>query len=196
MSRAGERAHLNEERPSADDVMRWHDDVFVALGRLERSLGEAILAQSEVPEQFVGMSEEEVRRHFGDARDELEHVTCLQLLAAAEAVLRVDYLIRVYGKQKDPISKAFRALYKEKKRRVALDEDLLDLWREHEPASRTVIGDFRGALHYRNWLAHGRYWKPALARSNYDAQSLFEDLCALFRKLPGVSGWPGKLVRL
>ena len=35
MTRTGKRSSFNEDRPSAADIIRWHDDVFIALGRLD-----------------------------------------------------------------------------------------------------------------------------------------------------------------
>jgi hypothetical protein len=34
-------------------------------------------------------------------------------------------------------------------------------------SGKSVISDLRGALNYRNWLAHGRYWVAKLGRK-YD----------------------------
>jgi hypothetical protein len=33
------------------------------------------------------------------------------------------------------------------------------------PTTKRPIGDFKGALNLRHWLAHGRYWNPKLGRT-------------------------------
>ncbi|WP_156041636.1 hypothetical protein [Chondromyces apiculatus] len=174
--------------------MRWHDDVFLALASMERTIGEAISARGDVPEAFIGMTQDEVKSHFDGAHDELELVTCLQRMAAAEAVLQLDFRARAAeeSEQDDPLNADAQVLFRakqEKKKRTELEE-LLTLWETHEPRGRLAIEAFRGTLHLRHWLAHGGYWKPRLARAKYDARLIFEISSALFETLPRVKGWP------
>ena len=72
-----------------------------------------------------------------------------------------------------------------------MDDDLLEVWKEHVPDSRAPIGEFRGVLHLRHWLAHGRYWKASLGRKEYDAQAVFSIASKMFEMLSDVEGWPG-----
>ena len=90
------------------------------------------------------------------------------VLAAVEAALRVDYLLRSIGKRKEPLSRAFRQLYKSRQERAKFDEDLLDLWGQHHPELKRYIGELRAALKFRHWLAHGRYWqRPTSGRFDF-----------------------------
>ena len=96
--------------------------------------------------------------------------SCLATLAAVEAALRNDYLLRARQRRKDPLSRAFRVIYKTKRENVRFDEDLLDLWVEYHPDLRRLVGELRAALHFRHWLAHGRSWeRPAHGRFDYDS---------------------------
>jgi len=89
-------------------------------------------------------------------------------LAAVEAALRIDYRLRATQRRKDPLSRAFRVIYRAKREKVRFDEDLLDLWVEHHPDLRRLVGELRAALHFRNWLAHGRSWeRPAHGRFDF-----------------------------
>lgn len=89
----------------------------------------------------------------------------LQLLAATEAALRVDFIHRVAIKKRDAVSREFGKLYKEHGKKhglsIKLKQQLLEA---HEQAAapevQRAINDFVGALKIRHWLAHGRYWKP------------------------------------
>jgi hypothetical protein len=74
------------------------------------------------------------------------------------------YLLRCTSKLKDPLSREFRQLYKTNEERVRLDEDLLRLWAQNDPGLGPLISNLRGALKFRHWLAHGRYWEPKLGR--------------------------------
>jgi hypothetical protein len=182
------RVSLFEGRPRASQLKQWHLDMRSAVDDRELKVLALIWQHAPVPDAVLGMTPDEVVRYFEDARGELEVATSLMVLAEAEAVLRVDYLSRVRRKGKDPLSRAFRELHKQKERRVALEQDLLDTWVAHHNDCKSVVSDFRGALSFRHWLAHGRYWTPKLGR-RYAVRDVFEIAERLFAKLPDVSGW-------
>ena len=132
---------------------------------------------------FSTLGENNVSRYVGftpsDASDVLkERVTetglrsSLAVLSSLEAVFRIDYLVRCQDRLKDDLSRDFRELHKQSAARVRLDEDILELWSLHYPALRGRIGEFRGALKFRHWLAHGRYWIPKLGRK-YDFADIY-----------------------
>jgi len=111
----------------------------------------------------------------------------LVLLAAAEAALRVDYILRIIENKKDGVSKGFVALYKKQQLEVGLEDQLLRVWKRQPSATaarKSAMGDFRGALKLRHWLAHGRYWKPQLAQE-YDPQDVF-DICDALLKATSI----------
>lgn len=177
-------SRFNDERLTGPELLEWHHGVLVALGEREQRV---LMGAAALTDEFLAMTPEEVSASFDDQRDELDSLTMLGLLAAAEADLRVDYLTRVFERKKDDVSRAFRDLYKESATRVRLDEDLLEIWLQHAPCKKEV-GDFRGALKLRHWLAHGRYWPPKLGRS-YDADDVFLLIRALFAVLPDLPPW-------
>lgn len=115
---------------------------------------------------FIGYTLSEVEEELDKYIQELDKSCSFTLLAAIEAYLRIDYLQRCYNKEKDLLSKDFRALFKDKRTRAALSDDILDLWAKHLQR-KISISQLRAALHYRDWLAHGRYWIAKLGR-NYD----------------------------
>ena len=106
----------------------------------------------------------------------------LDLLSATEATLRVDFWNRVHNKEKDELSRRFRDLAKNFEERIALEEQLLDAWVAVSPDTKSPAGDFKGALKLRNWLAHGRYWTPKLARQSYSPGDVFDICERLLRK--------------
>ncbi len=122
---------------------------------------------------FVGYTLDELDEELDNYIDELDKSCAFTVLAAIEAHLRVDYLQRCYNKEKDNLSRDFRALYKNKGTSVSLSDDILALWAKYL-LNKSSISELRSALHYRDWLAHGRYWVARLGRS-YD----FNDLLTL-----------------
>jgi len=185
------RVSFFPERRTAPEIMEWYASVKRALEAREQSVLTAIDEERATPGEFLGMTADEVSTWFEEHRSELELAAILLLLTESEAVLRVDYLVRVYQRRKDDVSRAFRELYKEKGTHARLDEDLLAIWLDHVPEVKSGVSAYRSLLHLRNWLAHGRYWSPKLGRSHqdYDAELVHDELTIMFAKLTDVLGW-------
>jgi hypothetical protein len=115
-----------------------------------------------------------VSGELGKRLGEVDLTSSLTVLASVEAAFRIDYLKRCYRKGKDPVSRAFRDIYREKRQHASLEDEILEAWINNSSVARSVIGDLRGAFRFRHWLAHGRYWTPKLGR-RYD----FDDVFAL-----------------
>ena len=144
---------------------------------------DALLTDSYVGDFFVGMTHENVDAYFEEYKRELEFLVCFNIISAAEGYLRLDYLTRVYKRLKDPVSRKFRALYKQSGTRIRLNEDILGALAEEYRSCKMAIGEFRGILGLRDWLAHGRYWEPKFGRQ-YTPEDAFEVVEQLFEILP------------
>ena len=122
-------------------------------------------AGKSLPAYFMGMRERQLEEYFEQCRKELDYITCLQLLSAIEAILRLDFLGRVNKpRPNSKIDQAFRDIFEVKAFKVNLEEDILDKWKEHKPACVDEIGTLKQILRFRNWLAHGRYWRPSFPK--------------------------------
>lgn len=134
---------------------------------------------------FIDMTEGEIALEAQSLIDELQKETVFHLLAGIEALLRIDFIVRIDKKDKQPISCYFRNNYnmfeKQKKRNSKTLEykknegdvkwrvadkyrvDLCDVihkgWREFYPENKKCLNLLSDAFNYRNWLAHGRYRK-------------------------------------
>ena len=135
-----------------------------------------VAGDPDVDARFYGMTLDEIDRFFR----ELDYLVMFDLMAATEAVVRLEYWTRVDNKHKDALSRALRKLYRQKSLQVKLDDDLLDLWSTLRPTLKDTIGDFKGALKFRHWLAHGRYWETTFAR-DYAPGDVF-DICYNLRQ--------------
>jgi hypothetical protein len=125
------------------------------------------------------MTPAEIEDFFTRHRNELDFLAMLDLMSAAEAVIRLDYLNRVAKRLKDPISKSFKTINKNlsttnKADKVSLEEHILDTWAAVAPATKNSVSDFKAALKIRHWLAHGRYWNPRLGRQQYSPGDIFD----------------------
>lgn len=137
--------------------------------------------------RFAAMSSAEVASHLQVELDELGRMSSLSVLAAVEAAFRMDYLVRVNERRRDVLSRAMRELYSRSGSRVSFEDEILELWRDNTSGARQAISDLKGAMKYRHWLAHGRYWTPKMGRSKYDFQSIYEMAEAILVGFPLVS---------
>jgi hypothetical protein len=108
----------------------------------------------------------------------------LALLASAEALLRVDFKVRLERRIKEPrdVRQRFKELEASDGDRVRL-EDILHVWKE-KVGHPDRFAAFFEYLRVRHWLAHGRYWELKTSR-RAEPQDVFEVIDALFRVLPG-----------
>jgi hypothetical protein len=147
---------------SLHEIADYHNDVVDSLTVFLQPS-----RQQDSP-RFLGYSLAEFHEFLLGRIEETDLRSSLAILAAVEAALRIDYLLRATKRGKDPLSKAFRTIYREKQENARFDEDLLDLWGQYYPELKRIIGELRAALHFRHWLAHGRYWeRPTHGRFDY-----------------------------
>jgi hypothetical protein len=126
---------------------------------------------------------------------ELSYQTVFLLLASSEASLRVDFDERVARRGKDAISQGCRRLAQTSKasgqRGIRL-EDILDIYRNESPitTAKSAVGRLKTLLHFRHWVAHGRYWVDKSGMRDPDPFDVWNDLRHLFASLPGFAPLP------
>lgn len=118
--------------------------------------------------KLTGYSLYEIQQAKLDNINILDRNIVFEILAFLEAILRVDYHHRIKNRKKDPLSRSFQEIHKQKGNKVSLIGDILKKHREHNQENKKIIDAFQRALDYRNWLAHGRYWKSEKTNNNYD----------------------------
>ncbi len=84
--------------------------------------------------------------------EETDQRSAFFILTSLEAAFRVDYQFRCEKRMKDDLSRAFRAIWKSRKMRVRLDEDIFEAWREYSSGSRQLIAGLRSAFNFRHCL--------------------------------------------
>jgi len=132
--------------------------------------------------QFLGLTRPEVDEFFDAHRAELEMLTMFELLASTEAILRIDFNIRVADRRKDSLSRRFRAIRKAVGDKIRINEHILRPMQE-EGVPSGVLAYFRATLKLRHWLAHGRHWHPKLGQ-NYAPGDVFDIARALLDTIP------------
>ncbi|MCK4257598.1 MAG: hypothetical protein KAX49_01385 [Halanaerobiales bacterium] len=147
-----------------DEIYDWYNMCKSSLLNYKKYIKNCIESQTNVPNKFLIMSLNEIEEYFQDLHEETELAASFNMLANVEGCLRLDFFNRVYAKKKDSLSKDFFQIYKIKNKNIQLDEDILEKWKEHFPQLKSFISDYKSALKYRHWLAHGRYWVPKLGK--------------------------------
>jgi len=173
---AGKPAAASPEHPEA--VWNWYQFQRRILGEeLRRARtafagprGAADLERVKYGVRTLG----ELEIWFREQGYELDLLTMLGMLAATEAHLQIDFQVRAKRKLRDDVSKAFKKADDEKgRKRINLEDDILDTWRDKRPERETkeCLSQFKGALNLRHWLAHGRHWEAKLGR-DYTTQDV------------------------
>jgi hypothetical protein len=116
--------------------------------------------------RFVGRSRRGIADEVALRLRESDLRSSLMLLTSLEASFRLDFNDRCKRRLKDDLSRHFREVEKSRTDRVRLD-DILEGWKLHADVAASLIQQLRGALQFRHWLAHGRYWPPKFGRK-YD----------------------------
>ena len=122
---------------------------------------------------FTGLTPIEVIDELNYQISEIERDACLNLLAAIEALFRLDYAIRCEEKDKTELSRQFRELFAEYQYRLPLEDSLFEVWKKEPSIKRSIISNLKSAFKYRHWLAHGRYWTLKAGRPKYDFYDLY-----------------------
>ena len=172
---------LSNEEQNLLDVWSWYEFQRALIGEEKSRVLAGLSSGLGLPmARYVGKTREELDGDFAYQLAELGQLTMLGMLACTEAALRVDFIERVANKKKDDVSRRFWEIYKGQGiEKIRLEEDILDTCRDLglAPGIKPAVAEFKGALHLRNWLAHGRYWKPKLGHAaEYDAVDVF-DIC-------------------
>jgi hypothetical protein len=162
------RSFAPRDDPDIDSVWRWFE-YQLTLTQEDRERVLRIIAPGsdfhasavrahDAP--FIFLTRKDVDEFFDNQIGQLELLTMFEMLATAEATLRIAFKTRVKQRRKDALSRRFRASYKRHGEKIRLDEDILAALKEEG----FKVGAFRGTLKLRDWLAHGRHWHPKLGR--------------------------------
>ena len=181
------RVSISSNRIGVDDVWEYYETIRAAIVQFAEMTRQSLAGGADLQDpRLFGMDMAELDAYFESLLDEADKQASLFLIASAEATIRVDFLERVYERRKDHVSRALRDVYKSRcehnKIKVRLDEDILDIWASEVAQAKTPVGTFKGALRFRHWLAHGRFWVPKLGRK-YDPSGIVQLVIDLFEAI-------------
>ncbi len=171
------RSDSNRELLSTDGIAKYHEDVVDSLRFFLKQLYES------KNKRFVGYTLSLFEQELNKRISETDLRSSLTILSAVEATLYSDFHLRVEHRRKDALSQSFRRLKRARRTRPRFDEDILELWKLHHPELGKLVGKLRAATHFRNWLAHGRYWERP-ENDRFDYSSLYDLALATLQSFP------------
>src|SRR5271165_2086491 len=163
-------------KATLEAIAEYHYDVVASLRLYVSEESPDFLARlnEEAPEFLASFLAEptdklraELMKRLAVRLEETDLRSAFVILTIVEATFRLDYKYRCEKRLKDDLSRDFRAIYKDRKTAVRLDEDIFEAWKRNYPDSQRLISELRGAFGLRDWFAHGRCWEPKLGRK-YD----------------------------
>ncbi|WFO52531.1 hypothetical protein [Aeromonas veronii] len=157
------KTSFTNEHSTINDVEGYYVDSEASL----KLFYNVNLQNSPIPARFFGYSKNEIFDELKERKETLDRMCSLELLAAIEARIRVDYLVRCQNKLKDALSRDLRLVYSKKENKASLKDDIISAWKIKHPNHKEILDNFGKSLDYRNWLAHGRYWLPKKAPHIY-----------------------------
>ncbi len=157
---AKERISFSKQNLELSEIVEYYLDSEAALKKYYPITGKT----DTLIEKFILYTKDEIIKEFKKRVDELDKTSSLTILTSVEAKFRIDYLNRCYKRKKDPLSLELRDLYKIKENHASLEDEILVFWKKHFPDYKGLFSEIIGALKYRHWIAHGRYWYPKLGR--------------------------------
>jgi hypothetical protein len=181
--------HATSEPQTLDEIREWFRDIVDALAAQRVSVQSAIRLGTVSVSRFVGMTEEELDDWYDARRRELDRLTVLNLVASAEAALKIDYFRRVGQKLRDPLAQAYREWHKTlsgvKQLRPDFDEGgILDILKQANVIDNNIVGRYRECLRARHWVGHGRYWAKPVEVDHLDPDEVYDRASNLLRSMP------------
>lgn len=177
------------ERQTLDEIREWYRGIVDALIIHRASVLQCLQGGSPVAARFVGMTEAELDDDFDGLRHELNRLTMLNLVASAEATVRVDFHRRINERLKDVLAKDYRRWHQtlsvKKKRLPDFDAGgILEKLKDAKVMSKHIIGEYRRCLRLRHWVGHGRYWNKPKEVDQLDPDDVYNRAKALLDALP------------
>ncbi len=127
------RVSFSGQEVSLSYIWQWYQETEKAINHYKIMVINSLTSGARMSDTFLSMTKDEIIEHFTEQKEELEKLVSLDFIASAEASLRVDYLTRVYNKNKDNVSRHFRELYQKKRLEAKLSEDILEIWVNSHP---------------------------------------------------------------
>jgi hypothetical protein len=166
-----------------DDILDWYSVTSECISQVIMATHNSkiyeISPNSIIPQEMLYMSLNEISQYININERHLSESTCLKLISAFEGGIKYDAEKRTRKKR---IGKIFRSLYrrvKSKGKKGAGLITIIDTWLDYHGIPYNQIGNVKGIIKYRHWLAHGKYWDKkqlSVAKSAITPEIIYGEL--------------------
>lgn len=174
---------------SINDVYEWYETTeewltsLVQILREVRNIGQIDKISNYIPEDLLFATPDETHQLLTEKREHLLEAACMQLFSAYEGTLQDDMKRRRKGR----IGKALKKLSKDSISKKAADVNaILDCWIDNLGIELHNYSFLKGAIKYRHWLAHGKYWDDVNAPINISSitpKMLYDSMISIFETI-------------
>jgi hypothetical protein len=180
------RTPLNRDPTRVTDVWQHYKIMRDSLVRLyEQTRYSRAHNLSDCHPRFFAMDAQDIEESYQKDLEETDAQACLLLIAAAEAAIMLDFVSRVELRQKGEVNGELRHVFRRKCKNIVnnvnVGDHVLTVWAKKFPTSKACIGNFKGALHYRHWLAHGRWQRRDIRQ--YHPAGILDIIHAVFESI-------------
>jgi hypothetical protein len=172
---AGRSVSLSGDEKGIDGIWSWYDDQLQAIRAFRNDvLSLSTTGALSTNSKFLGYTQDELIEYFSDSVVALEDLVSFDLISATEGVLKNDYFTRVYKKDKSELGRKYREIHKLSLDKPRLELDIIDTCKDCIAYHKRAFSDYQGILHFRHWLAHGRFWTLSKKGRRYDPNQAYE----------------------
>lgn len=171
-----------ENRPMVEEIDKYYDQT---LALIEKRFSKT--ANQDYNAEFALLTDQEVDDMHKQQKLELSIEASLILLAHIESMFRTDLVKRLEKRKlKDNLSKYYRSQYNPAKKVYQIGLDVIfEGWKNHygntSNSMRDIINTLPQYFDYRNWVAHGRYWR--FRESNYEKKYSYQSIKMLLDRI-------------
>lgn len=171
-----------ENKPTAEEIEEYY---WQTLAFIEKRFSKT--ENQNYHNEFAAFTEPDVLEMYKQQKIELSIEASLILLAYIESMFRTDLVKRLENRKlRDNLSKYYKSQYNPAKRVYQIGLDVIfEGWKSHygniSNQMRDIINTLPQYFDYRNWVAHGRYWR--FRESNYEKKHCYQSIKMLLDRI-------------
>lgn len=171
-----------ENKPTVEEIDEYYNQTLALIDKRFCKT-----ANQNYDTEFAMLTDQEVGAMHKHQTIELSIEVSLILLAYIESMFRTDLVKRLENrKSSDNLSKFYRSQYNPAKKVYQIGLDVIfEGWKNYygniSNPMRDIINTLPQYFDYRNWVAHGRYWR--FRESNYEKKYNYPSIKMLLDRI-------------
>lgn len=171
-----------EDKPTVEEIDKYYSQTLALIEkRFSKTDNKFYIAE------FAEFSEQEILEMHKQQKIELSIEASLILLAYIESMFRTDLVKRIENRKlRDNLSKYYKSQHNPARKVYQIGLDVIfNGWKNYygniSNPMRDIINTLPQYFDYRNWVAHGRYWR--FRESNYEKKYSYPSIKMLLDRI-------------